>query len=96
LIPKNTFDSLATILAGASWAFALVGAGVGFYLFIPFGFFTALLVGFVSALPGLLCVVFFELALIQRQKLEQIKRQTELLESIEAKLDVRSLSHHGS
>ncbi|MBE0495217.1 MAG: hypothetical protein IBX45_02275 [Campylobacterales bacterium] len=91
---KPLFDTLATLLAGASWAFALVGASVGFYLFFPYGLLGALLVSFVAALPGLLCVIFFEIALLQKQKLEEMKRHTELLESIDAKLDVRFLSHH--
>ncbi|MBN2964521.1 hypothetical protein JWV37_06995 [Sulfurospirillum sp. T05] len=92
--PKPFFDTLATFLAGASWAFALVGACVGFYLFFPYGLLSAFVVSFLAALPGLLCVIFFEIALLQRQKLEEMKRHTQLLESINTKLDVRFLSHH--
>jgi hypothetical protein len=94
LVKRTFFDSLLVVLTGASWAFAFIGAGIGVYLFHPFGFLSALMVAFVCALPGMLCVVFFELAQIQQQKLREIQRQTKLLESIESQLYVHSVPHH--
>ena len=88
------FESLTSLLVGASWALAIVGAGVGIYLFHSFGLFSVVVLAFLAALPGLLCVVIIEIARLQIKKSVHIARQTELLESIEALLRDRFVSHH--
>ena len=88
------FESLTSLLVGASWALAFVGAGIGVYLFHPFGLFSVILIAFIAALPGLLCVVIMEIARLQIKKSAHIARQTELLESIEALLHDRFVSHN--
>lgn len=88
------FESLTSLLVGAAWALAIVGAGVGIYIFHPFGIFSVILVAFIAALPGLLCVVIMEIAKLQIKKTAHIERQTKLLESIEALLNDRFVSHH--
>jgi len=88
------FESLTSLLVGAAWALAIVGAGVGIYLFHSFGLFSVVVLAFLTALPGLLCVVIIEIARLQIKKSVHIARQTELLESIEALLRDRFVSHH--
>lgn len=88
------FESLTSLLVGASWALAIVGAGIGVYVFHPLGIFSVILIAFIAALPGLLCVVIMEVTRLQIKKSAQIERQTKLLESIEALLNDRFVSHN--
>ncbi|NLC28319.1 MAG: hypothetical protein GX780_06050 [Campylobacteraceae bacterium] len=92
---KTTFfDSLLSLLVGASWALAIAGIGVGIYLFHPFGFVSTFFIAFVAALPGLLCVVISEIARLQVEKTALLKKQTKLLESIEGLLRDSFISHN--
>ena len=73
---------LINFLLGASWAFAFIGATTIFFLFLHMGIFYALLGSFVAALPGLFFVLLIEYFLIRQEKLEELKKQTKLLEAI--------------
>lgn len=90
----SQFESLTSLLVGAAWALAIIGAGIGIYLFHPFGILSVILIAFIAALPGLLCVVIMEIAKLQIKKHAQIERQTKLLESIESLLNDRFISHN--
>jgi hypothetical protein len=81
-LKKTYFDFLISFLSGASWALVIFGAIKLFVSFLPFGFFTALLAGFVGSLAGLFLVLIVEMASIQAKKLEELKRQTKLLEKL--------------
>jgi len=56
------------------------------YQLYPFGLFAALVGAFIGSLGGLFFVVVFEIARQQSEKLEEIKKQTKLLEKIDEKL----------
>lgn len=60
----------------------LIGAFSFFTALQPFGFFTALIGAFLGSLGGLFFVIVFEIANIQIEKLEEIKKQTKLLEKL--------------
>jgi hypothetical protein len=80
---RTTFEKTLSLLQGSSWAFAIAGSMYTFLLFSPFGILTGLLVGFFIFLIGFFFVVIFEMAQIQIDKLEELKKQTKLLESIQ-------------
>jgi membrane associated rhomboid family serine protease len=79
---KNAFERLISLLQGASWALVLIGAVSFFTTFYNFGIITALIAAFIGSLGGLFFVVLFEIANIQIEKLEEIKKQTKLLEKL--------------
>lgn len=71
---------LINFLLGASWAFALLGAATLFFLFLQVGIFYALFGSFLGALPGLFLVLLIEYFLMRQEKLDELKKQTKLLE----------------
>lgn len=87
---RSAVERLISLLQGASWALVLIGAFSFFTIFYPFGFFIGIIGAFLGSLGGLFFVVIFEIANIQMEKLDEIKKQTKLLE----KLVDEKLSHH--
>jgi len=79
-IPSLSF--LINFLLGASWAFALLGAATLFFLFLNVGIFYSLFGSFIGALPGLFFVLLIEYFLMRQEKLNELKRQTKLLEEL--------------
>jgi len=79
---RSAYERLISLLQGASWALVVVGATTFFSAIYPFGFFSALIAAFIGSLGGLFFVVIFEMAHQQSEKLEEIKKQTKLLEKI--------------
>jgi hypothetical protein len=81
-------------LQGSSWALAILGGIYTFLLFFPFGFLTALLLATFLFLVSFFFVVVFEIAQIQIDKLEELRKQTKLLEKLAQHLDDETLSHY--
>ena len=71
---------LINFLLGASWAFSFLGATVFFYLFLDVGVIYSIFVSFLGAIPGLFLVLLIEYFLMRQEKLNELKKQTELLE----------------
>ncbi len=84
MITKNLgiYEKLISLLQGASWAVVVVGAVSFFSILYPFGLFVALVGAFLGSLGGLFFVVFFEIAHQQSEKLQEMKKQTKLLERL--------------
>jgi purine-cytosine permease-like protein len=83
---RSAYERLISLLQGASWALVVVGATVFSSILYPFGLFSALIGAFLGSLGGLFFVIVFEIAHQQSEKLEEIKKQTKLLEKIDEKL----------
>lgn len=73
---------LVNFLLGASWAFALAGATIFFYLFLEINLMYALFAALIGALPGLFFVLLIEYFLMKHEHLNELKKQTELLEEL--------------
>ncbi len=84
MITKNrsTYEKLISLLQGASWAVSVVGAVIFFNTLYPFGLFSAVVGAFIGSLGGLFFVIVFEIAHQQSEKLQEIKKQTKLLERL--------------
>jgi hypothetical protein len=76
---------LVNFLLGASWAFALLGASTLFFLLLPVGLFYSLFGSFFGALPGLFFVLLLEYFMMRQEKLNELKKQTKLLEKLVSK-----------
>ena len=87
---KLTTPSLSLLinfLLGASWGFALLGASTLFFLLLQVGIFYSLFGSFLGALPGLFFVLLLEYFLMRQEKLNELKKQTALLEELVAQKD---------
>jgi len=78
----SSLSILINFLLGVSWAFALIGASTLFFTLIKIGLFYALIGSLLGALPGLFFVLFIEYFLMRQEKLEELKKQTKLLEEL--------------
>jgi membrane associated rhomboid family serine protease len=79
---RSAYEQLISFLQGASWALAVVGA-TSFFIFLhPFGVIVAIVGAFIGSLGGLFFVVIFGIAHQQSEKLEEMKKQTKLLEKL--------------
>ena len=81
----NFLNLLVNFLLGASWAFALFGASIFFLSFIHISFFYSFIGFFVGALPGLFFVLLIEYFILAQKKLDELKKQTKLLEELTKK-----------
>jgi len=75
---------LINFLLGVSWAFALLGASALFFIFLQIGIFYSLFGALIGALPGLFFVLLIEYFLMRQEKLNELKKQTKLLEELVA------------
>jgi len=73
---------LVNFLLGASWAFAFAGATILFFIFLEVDIFLAIIGGFLGSLPGLFLVLFIEYFLMRQENLQELKKQTKLLEEL--------------
>ena len=76
---------LVNFLLGVSWALAFLGATILFYLFLHIGFIYALLGALVGTIPGLFIVLLMEYFFMNQEKLDELKKQTKLLEEFISK-----------
>ena len=76
---------LINFLLGVSWAFALLGASTFFFSLLELGFIFSLVGAFIGVLPGLFMVLLIEYFLMREEKLNELKKQTKLLEELVAK-----------
>ncbi|MCH9740946.1 MAG: hypothetical protein K0U38_08925 [Epsilonproteobacteria bacterium] len=73
---------LINFLLGASWAFALIGAATLFFSFLSVGIIYAIFGAFLGSLPGLFMVLLIEYFLMREEKLQELRKQTKLLEEL--------------
>lgn len=79
---KDIFDRIISFLLGASWAIVLFGALITFKIFMVLGFGLALFATILFIIFSLLIILALDAFSINRQRLAESKKQTELLEKI--------------
>ncbi len=77
---------VVSFLLGVSWAIVLIGAATSFLSFYHDSFLFAIVSALIGAIPGLVAVVLLEYFITDKEKLDELKKQTRLLEEIEKKL----------
>ncbi|MDQ1337233.1 MAG: hypothetical protein QG617_200 [Campylobacterota bacterium] len=82
---KEKFDRIISFLLGASWAIVIFGALIVFQLFSFLGFSLALFITITFIVISLFLILTLDAFSINREKLEEAKKQTNLLEKIYAK-----------
>ena len=76
---------LVNFLLGASWAFALLGATILFYIFLNIGISYAIVGALLGTIPGLFFVLLIEYVFMKQESLNELKKQTKLLEELISK-----------
>jgi hypothetical protein len=85
-IQRSKLSSLVNFLLGASWALVFISIIFTFLSYFHFSFIDAILMSFFAALPGLFLVVLLEYIIAGQAKLDEIQKQTKLLEEILAEI----------
>ncbi len=73
---------IINFLLGVAWAFVLIGAATSFFAFYSTSFLSAIISAFIGALPGLIAILLLEYIITNKEKHEELKKQTQLLEEI--------------
>ena len=81
---RDIFDRIISFLLGASWAIVLLGALITFKIFIVLGLGLAIFITILFIILSLLVILALDAFSINRQRLLESKKQTELLEKIYA------------
>ena len=82
---KDIFDRTISFLLGASWAILLFGALLTFKTFIFLGLGLSIFITILFILVSLFMILTLDAFAINREKLQEAKKQTKLLEKIYAK-----------
>jgi len=82
---KDKFDRIISFLIGASWAIVLFGALITFKLFLSFDLPLAIFLTILYVFLTLFLTLSLDAFAINRKRLEESKKQTELLEKIYSK-----------
>ncbi len=81
-LPLKPLGFVINFLLGVAWAFVLIGAVTSFFAFYSDNIFYALVSACIGALPGMVAVLLLEYIITSKEKYEELKKQTKLLEKI--------------
>jgi len=82
---KDSYTRIISFLQGASWAIVLVGAFVTFKITITFGLSFSIVLTLLFIIVSLFLILTLDAFSVNKQKLEEAKKQTKLLEKIYSK-----------
>jgi len=82
---KDVYDRIISFLQGASWAVVLFGAFFTFKFSISFGFSFSLFLTLFFIVISFFLILALDAFSVNKQKLIEAKKQTELLEKIYSK-----------
>ncbi len=79
---RSIFDKIISFLLGISWTFIVLGAFITFKLFFFMGVATALFLSILYIIFGLFIILALETMLTYKERLQESKKQTQLLQEI--------------
>ena len=79
---KDVYDKIISFLQGASWAIVLFGALITFKLSVIFGLSLAIFFTILYIIISLFLILALDAFSVNKQKLAEMKKQTELLEKL--------------
>ena len=82
---KDIYEKIIGFLLGASWGIIFFGALLTFKIFISLGVVLAIFSTVVFVFVSLFLVLAIDAPLVNKQRLQEAKKQTELLKKIYAK-----------
>ena len=82
---KDKFDRIMHFLLGASWAIIIFGALITFKIFLVFGIALSLFITIAFIVISLFLILTLDAFVINRERLYEAKKHTELLEKLYSK-----------
>jgi len=82
---QDRFDRILSFLLGASWAILVFGALILFKSLLPLGLGFTIFVTIFFIFITLLLILLLDAFVINRKKLDEARKQTELLQKIYSK-----------
>ena len=82
---KDIYERIINFLLGASWAIVLFGALITFKVFIAMSLALAIFLTLLYIIISLFLILGLDAFLVNKQRLQEAKKQTKLLEKIYAK-----------
>ena len=82
---KDIYERIINFLLGASWAIVLFGALITFKAFIAMSLALAIFLTLLYIIISLFLILGLDAFLVNKQRLQEAKKQTKLLEKIYAK-----------
>ncbi len=82
---KDIYERIINFLLGASWAIVLFGALITFKVFIAMSLALAIFLTLLYIIMSLFLILGLDAFLVNKQRLQEAKKQTKLLEKIYAK-----------
>ncbi len=82
---KDIYEKIISFLLGASWAIVLFGALITFKIFIVYSLVFAIISTLFYIFFSLFLILILDALLVHKQRLQEAKKQTKLLEKIYAK-----------
>ena len=79
---KDIYERIISFLLGASWAIVLFGALITFKIFVVLGIGLALFITILFIIISLFIILALDAFMVNKQRLVESKKQTELLEKI--------------
>ncbi|SFV59399.1 hypothetical protein MNB_SV-9-742 [hydrothermal vent metagenome] len=83
-LQRTKLNSLINFLLGVSWALVFISFIATVISYYKFSIVMALVLAFFASLPSLFLVVILEHILSEESKLDEMKRQTKILEDIQS------------
>jgi len=83
-LQRSKLSFLINFLLGVAWALVILSLVLTIKNYMFLGFAISLVIGFLASLPSLLLVVILEYVLTGEEKLDEMKKQTKLLEELVA------------
>ena len=81
-LKESSLGFIINFLLGVAWAFVLIGAVTSFLAFYSTNLFFAIISAFIGALPGFIGILLLEYMITNKEKHEELKKQTQLLEEL--------------
>ena len=73
---------IINFLLGVAWALVFIGAITSFLTFYSINFFLAIVSTLIGTFPGFIAILLLEYFITDREKYEELKKQTKLLEQL--------------
>ncbi len=81
-LKDKSLHFIVNFLLGSAWAFLFIGAASAFLTFSSESLLYAIVYACIGALPGMVAIILLEYIITSKEKYEELRKQTELLQQL--------------